>query len=271
MSKTLANILIITLVFAGSYFWYEARAICPVPIHYMVGQLDAEFGISEMEALAAITEAESMWEDATGQNLFTLKDGGMPINFVFDERQQFTNAAEDFGHKLDEARVANKGLEEEYNQIVTQYDTASAEYNRRVQSYEQKLSAYNQEVTSWNEKGGAPQEVFDDLNQRQRELDEEQRAIDTLRQNLNVLVDEINQLSDQANNAVDTYNEQVNRYNETFAEGDEFTQGDYRGDHINIYQFSTKEELVLVLAHELGHALGIEHVDNEASVMFRRM
>jgi predicted Zn-dependent protease len=32
-----------------------------------------------------------------------------------------------------------------------------------------------------------------------------------------------------------------------------------------------EDELMLVLAHEMGHALGIGHVDNPQSVMYRLM
>ena len=82
---------------------------------------------------------------------------------------------------------------------------------------------------------------------------------------------DINTLTETANEVVKKYNEGVNTYNHTFSEGAEFTQGDYQGDKINIYQFKNRDELVLVLAHELGHALGIDHVDNPESIMYRQM
>lgn len=34
-----------------------------------------------------------------------------------------------------------------------------------------------------------------------------------------------------------------------------------------MYTFETPEELTLVLVHELGHALSLNHVEGEASVM----
>lgn len=271
MSKTLLNLFIIIVIFAGSYFWYVAKAVCPIPIQYDLGQFDTEFGITKLEALSAISEAEFMWEDATGLNLFSLKEGGMPINFIFDERQQFTDTAETLGEKLDRERRENEGLEDEYKKIVAMYDSASAEYDSKVRTYEAKLFAYNNEVASWNEKGGAPQEVYEELNAQQRALDVEQEEIEVLRRNLNNLAAEINELTDQTNEAIEAYNEEVSRYNEAFSEGAEFTQGDYQGDKIHIYQFSNHEELVLVLAHEFGHALGIDHVANEESIMFMRM
>lgn len=272
MSKVLLNLLILTAVFAGSYFWYVAQAICPIPLTYHVGELDEEFGITEAEARTAISEAESMWEDATGMNLFTYdEDGQMPINFIFDERQQYTDAEEEFREILDEAKDRNQAITTQYEKLVSQYDVAKDRYETRVASYESELASYNREVASWNDQGGAPKEVYEELNKQQSELDVKSRQLETERKQLNFLVDEINKLSDQANAYVENYNDNVGRYNDAFSEVTEFTQGDYQGKKINIYQFSTHEELVLVLAHELGHALGIGHVENEESIMFMRM
>ncbi|MEL6803690.1 MAG: matrixin family metalloprotease, partial [Bacteroidota bacterium] len=67
------------------------------------------------------------------------------------------------------------------------------------------------------------------------------------------------------------YNEDVGRYNQTFGHREGFTQGDYRGDQINIYNFSAINELTLVMTHELGHALWLDHVDDEQAVMYYLM
>ena len=85
---------------------------------------------------------------------------------------------------------------------------------------------------------------------------------------LNELARRINQLSEEGNRLIDSYNDDVESYNTRFGHGEIFTQGDYKGDHINIYEFSSDNELQTVLLHEFGHALGIDHVEASSSVMY---
>ena len=85
------------------------------------------------------------------------------------------------------------------------------------------------------------------------------------------MADQINDAGARNNQLVEGYNEDVAVFNNRFGGTREFTQGDYQGDHINVYQFRDRAELILVLAHELGHALQLEHVDNQASIMFYLM
>ena len=88
---------------------------------------------------------------------------------------------------------------------------------------------------------------------------------------LNTLVAKLNAIGAKGNGLVKDYNTVVSEYNERFNESKEFTQGDYTGDAIHIYQFDSENELSIVLAHEFGHALDLEHVVGEKSVMYHLM
>lgn len=272
MSRTLLNSFLFVLVFATGFIYLQAQSICPVPIAYHLGVLDPEFELTVDEARTAISTAESLWEDATGLNLFTHDpQSTFTVNFIFDERQANTNAMEDFESVLNEAAKRNQAAIAEYEALLAQYEALDAAFQSARTAYERSLRAYNAEVDYWNEQGGAPTETFAALNAQQRELDREGATLEDRQRELNQVVDELNQAQRQVNQVVSNYNQNVGVFNDRFSEPHEFTQGDYQGQNINIYQFATEEQLQLVLAHELGHALGIGHVPGETSIMYEQM
>ncbi len=270
MRKGFAVSFIVVLLFAGGYFYYVAQAICPIPLTYTIGDIDPSFDLSFDEAKLVITEAESAWEDATGQNLFTYRDDAdFTINFVYDERQATTDAEGNFKEKLDKTQSVTDAINRRYNQLVTEYDRLQVEYSKKVARYEKNLAAYNTQVEALNAQGGADPEEYAVLQERKDDLDVEREELNTLSRQLNNLVDEINRVGEQGNRLIEAYNRGVQEYNDTFGTSREFTQGTYSSDkRIDIYAFQDMDELRVVLAHEFGHALSLEHVGNEKSLMY---
>jgi hypothetical protein len=213
--------------------------------------------------------AEAVWEGPLGQDLFTYDpDSTFPVNFVYDDRQAQTEAEYGFRERLDAAEEVNETIRAQYEAMQAQYEALARAYEERVVAYEARLAAYNETVRAYNQDGGAPPEVFATLDAERQALDREQRDLTTEADELNAFVDDLNRVGEQGNLLVEKYNRGVGEYNETFGVSRAFTQGDYRGTEINIYSFTSIDELVLVLAHELGHALGIDHVDGRASIMY---
>lgn len=270
MLKQLITLLLIVVIFAGGFFYFTAASVCRIPLEYTIGVLDERFELSEAEAKAAISDAESAWEDATGLNLFTYTDdpGAFPINFLFDERQLRTNTEENLRERLDETEEVSDAVRARYDAAIAAYDRLESRYSQGEAAYGQRLAAYNAEVAKWNDAGGAPPAEFEKLEQEKTDLASDQATLNQLIVDLNAQAATINDLSERGNRIIDTFNNGVETYNDRFGESHEFTQGDYQGDKINVYQFSDQDELRLVIAHELGHALHLDHVENEASIMY---
>ena len=264
--------LMLTLLLGGVYVFTAVQAGCNLPLAYRIGTIDPQFELSFEEARIALVEAEAIWENATGQNLFMYDDTAKyTVNFVFDERQALTEAERDLRARLDASENANETIDERYAKLVAEYNALDIIYKERIETYERALNVYNDEVESYNREGGAPPDVYASLEARKEVLDAEQDEINDIAAQLNALVSEINRLGEEGNRLIDMHNQQVAAYNRTFGHEREFTQGDYQDTVINIYTFSDRRELTLVLAHELGHAIAIGHVENESSIMYYLM
>jgi len=263
-------IALVFFIIIGVGYWYQSTAyICPAPLAYRFGDFDDSFAISRDEAIAEITLAERLWEDATGRELFTYSDDAtFTVNFIFDERQQESDGERAQRRALDEKRDQNDKLFVTIESLQRDYEALGASYRNEVATYEARLTEYNDEVRQYNDQGGAPESTFAELEDERVALNRELTRLNADADELNTLGTRLNELAERGNREVEIYNRAVNTYNEQFGHAHEFTQGDYQGDKINIYEFSNRNELRTVLVHELGHALGIDHIDDAEAVMY---
>jgi len=270
MRSSLIIILFVTILFGGGYFYYIAQAICPAPLEYSIGEIDESFNLTQDDVRLALSDAEDVWENLVGQNLFIYNpDALFTVNFIYDERQAIADAEGDFKEKLDKTVSVSDAINEKYAQLVAHYNELQIVYSNQVKTYDRNLAAYNKQVTQYNNEGGVPEKLYGALQERKVDLDTQHERLNALSDNLNELVREINEIGEQGNVLVETYNKGVKEYNHTFGESREFTQGTYSSEgRIDIYTYEDITELSLVLAHELGHALSLDHVANEESIMY---
>ena len=261
--------LILTIGLAGTQWYQTTKYICPIPIEYRLGIVDPSFGLEAAEARASIAEAAQLWEAALDSELFTYNDeADFTINFVFDERQEVADAQTADQERLDEIAVTNESFRLQIAQLQTTYEVQESEFVLERNEYDAELQIYNDRVRQVNDRGGAASEIYDELEAERVRLENISTGLRTQGESLNGLAEQLNQLSTEGNRLIDTYNQEVLAYNAQYGESHEFTQGDYQGGEINVYKFSDNNELVSVLAHEFGHALGISHVEEPEALMY---
>lgn len=262
-------IVVLGAVILGNYWFNPYIPMCRLPVEYTIGTFDERFGVSREEARDALLEAEGVWEAALGRDdIFTYSDDGpYNINFIYDERQRQAEAALEAQEDLATRGGANEVLTELHNRLVEEYEALQGEYNQKLSSYEARMDAFNAEVARYNDEGGAPPDEYEELEREQASLERERVELGSDFDKLEALASRINEVGDKGNELIGEYNEMVDDFNDSFAHGHEYTQGDYRGREINIYSFTNQDELVLVLAHELGHALALPHVEDPEAIM----
>lgn len=261
--------LTITLSLAGAQWYQSTRYICPVPINYRLGIIDDSFSITQTEAKQYIEQAAKVWEDVADQDLFVYNDDAdFTINFVFDERQETANAQTADRDRLDGIAVQNDQFRTQIADLQTTYQNRNVQFETTKANYDERLESYNDAVRQANDRGGATPAAFAVLEEERVVLEGESNQLRVASNALNSLASQLNELSSEGNRLIETYNQEVRGYNELYGEAHEFTQGDYRGGEINIYKFSDQFELVSVLAHEFGHALGIDHVEEPGALMY---
>jgi len=247
---------------------------CKIPLRYKLGVVDERFNLDNSRIRMAMAEAEHLWEQAVGKNLFTpAQQADLIINFVFDQRQMRTRQRHLLRSELIRRKYHSDVVREEHGKLKTQYETMQQDYKKETDSYRQRLDQYQGQVAYWNDQGGAPKDIFTRLETQRQTLDSANRELEYQRRRLNRFIATMNQTNDRANQAITEYNHKVAEYNRRFGQeqGESLIKGTYQANRINIYQFRDESDLVLVIAHEFGHALSLDHVADTRSVMHYRI
>lgn len=245
---------------------------CQKPIEYKVGTLDPRFGVTKAQFLADIAQAGSLWSKATGKTLFEYNpNGSLTINLVYDDRQKITQQEQSLTSTIDATKGVADSVKQQYTALQSSYQSAYAAYQAALAQYIQTQSVYNSQVEYWNSKGGAPSKEYAQLQAQKSTLDGQRASLLQQQANANDLAAQINALIDKYNLLVHHINATVDAINNDGLTGTQFEEGVYisdaAGTRIDIYQFNSQTYFIRVLAHELGHSLGLGHNGGADSIM----
>ena len=243
------------------------------PLKWRMGTIDPRFGLDAGEVKQAVEQAIRLWESAAGKRLFVYdRSSGFPVNLVYDSRHAGRVAARQAKERLDSmksdigsAKDAVQFAQDNYKLKLSLFEVSQSAYRR-------KLEDYNRDVEYWNRNGGAPASVVSRLNAERQNLEIDRGRLRLEEQEVDSLRTDVNDKIDTYNSLLSRYNSAANSFNRTFGKAVEMSVGEtaIRGSkvgRINIFSFESNTHLAVILAHELGHALGLKHVKGQDSIM----
>lgn len=283
MGKLIKILIIILALFYGGFLLVDDAGLieeikffpvgpCEKPIKYSLGQIDSQFNISVEELKLLATEAENFWENSVKRNLFEYDEAAsFKINLIFDARQMQTMDSEKIKNNLENLKIRQEELIKQYGSLSNAYNKKLEEYRKDLATYEIKLKKYNKDVKYWNDQGGAPADEYADLEKERKKLKKLASELEKQQAEVNSLAIETNQIVKMENQVIEEYNNNVVTYESKYGESREFEKGVFNGKGINIYQYKEADDLRLTIIHEMGHALGIGHLENPQSIMYYLM
>jgi hypothetical protein len=278
----LISTIVLALVFAGVFYYYYPSVSkiiipqkpCSGTVYYSLGTFDNRFGLTQKDFIEDLKMSEAVWEKASGKNLFEYSPTGkMKINLIYDNRQKVTDELKLQGIDIDNYKATYDTLKAKYDLAGALLEKQKAIFKTESQSYDTRQAAYNKQVKYWNEHGGAPKKEYAALQEEKSNLSVLANNLNTMQVAINTLVNDINGLVLLLNNVAQKLNNKVETFNTVgSSNGEKFSEGEYvvdnSGTRINIYQFQNKDKLIRVLEHEFGHAINLEHVDDQNSIMY---
>lgn len=235
-------------------------------LRYRIAEVDPRFKLSIEQVKTISQQATQIWQDGTGQDYFVYDPNAqLAIHLIYDERQMESEQRREHLSQLasnqqhwQEKKQQLDQIEQEIIQSKQFLDLKQQQLNQQIQHYNQEQQNARQHPSSF-----ANPEYF---QQRQRDLEQN---VQTLQQEiaqynqrimqLNQQVDELNALDQQLNASVSQYKQRFKPHL--------FHKGLFNGKQILIYEFESADDLRLTIAHEFGHALGLQHADDPQALM----
>lgn len=258
---------------AGGASTARAGVQCRIPYRVRVGEIDGEFRMDRADLEGALREAFAVWETYAQRPLFQISErtSATPVHLRFDERQvrsdvmaEERRAQEDVALEIDRMRAELEQLRQNHERERMDIQDAADRYAGAVRSYEQWVAAFNRSRSQ--------------SQSERRRLNAERQGLERERQRLQGLQQQHQRDQEQFNRQVEAFNRDVARLNDRSRAAEAAMAGHgpvgagrytrtARGASIEVFLVTSHADLVLTLAHELGHALGMGHVEGEASIM----
>ena len=249
--------------------------LCSPPVSYSIQSIDPRFKITAADLKSDLLQAEDIWEKPSQKDLFVFasSSGDMRVFLVYDIRQQATEDAQATVKKLEAIKKAFDTIHARYVDIGNDIELQQKQNNAEFTAYFANFDQFNLDVRVLNEHGGASEVESKNFTDRKDVLTKRFAELKATQNSLNDRIRRFNILGDLLNTLTTALNIYVVKFNATFADSQAYEEGVYRQTGrdrtITMYEFVDSAHLIRALAHELGHALGLNHVADTDAIMYQ--
>ncbi len=269
--RGLLSFVVFLLVLGVTGAALRSQLPCVVPVPVSVGTIDPKFRLSRADLGALMIEAKERWESAAGRPLFNVVDtGGIPVNVVYDARQQTTEALKSLDGAIQVTEARRQEVRAQYQKLRDEYEAKGAAAKAALNAYEVKQRQFEADLAATSNPSPLEQSA---LVRRGEALDQEYRAVFARQAALGELAKRINELVAEDNTLAPAQSDTIEAFNDLArSQGEEYQTGLYThgpsGSSIDLYVYENSEQLLRLLMHEMGHALGVGHIADEQSLMY---
>lgn len=262
-----------------------------------VGKIDPHYKnkITKEELKTILSEIEYTFESQLSMNIFDYNKNGKEINLVYVPPSKLEKR---ISKKLELLRQKEKKIEkltEDFPQELEKIDILKSDLAYKSQVLNNKIEDFNKYVGDINKKKSVSREEYNSI----------QAHVKSKKKLLNKEIKSLKQNERKVQRAVNRYNQKINSYNNlinqfnriskeleimgrnfkkvkgmtfgvkevkvktVFNNGKKTKQRSEKTnmDKIEIYGFESKNELKAILAHEIGHLVGVPHVSAKNALM----
>ncbi|MBJ9723429.1 matrixin family metalloprotease [Acinetobacter calcoaceticus] len=242
------------------------------PLKYRIAFIDPRFQLTQEKLIEVSQQAAEIWHQETGKTYFIYdSEAQLSINLIYDDHQIIKSEQQEnlnaLLQKQEQWRIKNEEIVLNKREI----DQLSSDLNKKKASLKADFEQYQRDVTRFNQ-GEHQYYHADELKERQNQLQQSSGNLQNESNNLNIKIQLLNLKINELNQEQNNLKTLITQFKlEQKAHIHPFHKGLFSQNQIQIYGYTSLNELRLTLAHEFGHALGLKHTTDPKSLMYPRL
>jgi hypothetical protein len=243
---------------------------CKGPRTYEVVSVDKRFGVSLAQAKAAARRAADMWHSAGGKIIFQQSSNPqIKISLIFTEAQEAHQLVKELN---EEAELISKSIDI-HNRHQDEINRKVANHNKEVEDLNKEFAELANAISQWNSKPTSQKEERARLQRDQEALLKRKKELESIGKQLqeeNTFLAKQRADLEKEQKKYDLDRDMVKYVVNgvlSFQRAGVYQRSAKGEETIKIFVMGDLDELKNVLAHEFGHALGIQHLADVKALM----